>query len=106
MKQKYFFPLNYNYSAKILGIIDSKLLIPLTIYGLLLFAIIKSIVTDIFVKIIIFILLFLPIALSLNSRVNSEPFYTFILSVIKHFLLSKKYIFKRFKIKASNLVWN
>lgn len=96
MKQKYFFPLNYNYSAKILGIIDSKLLIPLAIYGILLFAFLKSIVIDIFVKIIIFIFLFLPIALLLNSQVNAEPFYLFVFSVIKHFLLSKKYIFKRF----------
>lgn len=95
MKQTYFFPLNYNYSGKILGIIDSKLLLLLAGYGLLLFAILKTITIEIFAKIIIFIFLFLPIALLLNSQVNSEPFYLFIFSVIKHILLSKKYIFKR-----------
>ena len=106
MKQKYFFPLNYNYSGKIFGIIDGKLLLPLALYGILLFIILRNIIIDIFIKIIIFIFLFLPVSLLLNSRVNSEPFYTFIFSIIKHILLSKKYIFKRFEIKASNLVWN
>ena len=96
MKQTYFFPLNYNYSGKLLGIIDGKLLLPLALYGIFLFAILKLTVIEIFIKVIIFIFLFLPIALLLNSQINSEPFYSFIFSVIKHFLLSKKYIFKRF----------
>ena len=95
MKQKFFFPLNYNYSAKLLGIIEYKLLLPITIYGFLLFFILKSMLFSLFTKIIIFIFLFLPITLLLNSTVNSEPFYTFIFAMLKHYLKSKIYLYKR-----------
>ena len=95
MTKKYFFPLNYNYSAKFLGIIEYKLLLPISIYGIILFLILKLFSINLLYKIIIFIFLFLPIVLILNSRVNQEPFYTFIIAVIKHSLNKKIYLYKR-----------
>lgn len=95
MKQKFFFPLNYNYSAKLLGIIEYKLLLPFALFALILYLILKPLTIGFFYKIIIFIVIFLPITLLLNSRVNSEPFYQFILAIIRHKLKSGKYLYKR-----------
>jgi len=95
MKNKYFFPLNYHYSAKLLGIFEYKLLIPLMLYAFILYLILKPLMINIITKIILFILFFLPTTLLLNSKVNSEPFYHFIFIVVKHYLTSKKYLYKR-----------
>ena len=95
MNLKFFFPLNYDYSSKLLGIIEYKLLTPLAIYGILLFFILKNIDLDFFIKIGIFFLFFLPVLLMLNSRVNSEPFYSFLFAIIKHFFKRKTYLYKR-----------
>ena len=95
MKQKFFFPLNYDYSNKFLGIIEYKLLTPLIIYGIIIFTILKQFSFDFFTFLGIFIVLFFPIVLMLNSRVHNEPFYTFILAIINHILNSKIYLYKR-----------
>lgn len=95
MKQKYFFPLNYNYSGKLLGIIEYKLLLPIGLYAFILFLVLKQIPLNIFTKIVLFIIFFLPITLVLNSNVNSEPFYQFMLAIIKHFIHRKIYLYKR-----------
>lgn len=95
MKHTYFFPLNYHYSAKLFGIIEYKLLIPLSIYGIILYTILSFFTITIFVKTTIFIIFFLPIALLLNSKINSEPFYLFVLAIIKHYVKGKKYLYKR-----------
>lgn len=98
MKQKYYFPLNYDYSGKLFGIIDNKLLLPLGLYAFILFFILKIFSISIFPKIIIFIFAFLPIALMLNSNVNSEPFYLFVIAVIKHVIRTKIYLYKRYRL--------
>lgn len=95
MKQKYFFPLNYNYSGKLLGIIDYKLLLPIALYGFIIFLFLKLLQLSILLKLIMFIFFFLPITLILCSQVNSEPFYTFILAIIKYLIHRKVYLFKR-----------
>lgn len=95
MKHKFFFPLNYDYSSKLLGIIEYKLLTPLCIYGTVIFFILKNIEISFFMKSGIFVVLFLPAVLILNSRVHTEPFYTFLFSIIKHYLNCKIYLFKR-----------
>ena len=95
MNKKFFFPLNYDYSSKFLGIIEYKLLTPLSIYGAILFFILRALSFDFFIKAGIFIVLFFPLLLILNSRVYSEPFYSFIVAVYKHFLSSKIYLYKR-----------
>lgn len=95
MKQKFFFPLNYDYSSRFLGIIEYKLITPLIIYGTLLFFILKQFNLSFFTQIGIFIIFFLPAILIFSSRIYSEPFYTFLLAIIKHLLTSKIYLYKR-----------
>jgi hypothetical protein len=95
MKQKFIFPLNYDYSAKFLGIIEYKLLTPLLIYGILIFLTLRCFELTFFTALCIFIFLFFPIALLLNSRFYTEPFYTFFVSIISHYIKSKIYLYKR-----------
>ena len=95
MKQKFIFPLNYDYSAKFLGIIEYKLLTPLLIYGILLFLALRYFDLTFFTALSIFIFLFFPIALLLNSRFYTEPFYTFFICILSHYAKSKIYLYKR-----------
>ncbi len=90
--KKYFFPLNFDYSNKLFGIIEYKLLIPLSIIGLLLILILSFFNLSFFMKFGIFITLFLPLILLLNISINHEPSYLFLYSVITHKLHSNKYI--------------
>lgn len=106
MKNKFFFPLNYDYSSKLLGIIEYKLLTPLCVYGGIIFFILKLANLSFFSGLGIFIVLFLPAVLILNSRVHSEPFYTFLFSIIKHYLNCKIYLFKRVIWYGINLTCN
>ena len=92
--KKYFFPLNYNYSNKLLGIIEYKLLIPLCIFGIFIIGILSLFKLSFFTKFGIFITFFLPTALILNASFNHEPAYLFLYSVVKHKLTSHKYILK------------
>lgn len=92
--KKYIFPLNYNYSNKLFGIVEYKLLIPLCIWGIVLIFILSLFEISFFVKFGIFITLFLPIVLLLNASFNHEAAYIFLYSVIKHKLISNKYILK------------
>lgn len=95
MKQKFFFPLNYDYSNKLLGIIDYKLLIPLIVFGGFIIITLHNFELTFFIKTTIFISVFLPISLILNSQVYNEPFYLFIFAVFKHILNGKIYLYKR-----------
>lgn len=95
MKQKFIFPLNYDYSAKFLGIIEYKLLTPLVVYGIIIFLFLRFLELSFFTGLSIFTLLFLPIALLLNSRFYTEPFYKFFICILFHFIKSKIYLYKR-----------
>lgn len=101
MNQKFFFPLNYDYSNKLLGIIEYKLLLPLLSLASILIMILYKTNIDFFSKVGIFTLVFLPILLILNSQVYNEPFYHFVIAVIKHYVNRKDLL-----IQTGNLVWN
>lgn len=92
--KKYFFPLNYTYSNKLLGIIEYKLFIPLCILSIIIFKILSFFKFSFFTKFGIFITLVLPIFLLLNTSFNHEPAYLFLYSVLKHKFSSNKYIKK------------
>ena len=93
--KKYYFPLNFNYSNKLFGIIEYKLLIPISIFSLLIIFILSFFTFSFFTKFGIFIALILPPTLLLNTSFNNEPAYLFLYSVIIHKLTSKKYILKK-----------
>ena len=95
MKQKFFFPLNYNYSSKLLGFIDYKLLVPLAIFAGIIILILNSFGLSFFLKTTLFVSIFLSVSLILNSPVYNEPFYIFIFAVFKHYVHRKIYLYKR-----------
>lgn len=92
--KKYFFPLNYDYLSKLFGIIEYKLLLPLSLFGLFIILILSLFKLSFFVKAGIFISIFLPFFLIFNTSVNHEPFYLFVFSVIKHQQCANKYILR------------
>ena len=71
--KKYYFPLNFNYSNKLFGIIEYKLLIPISIFSLLIIFILSFFTFSFFTKFGIFITLILPPTLLLNTSFNNEP---------------------------------
>ena len=90
--KKYYFPLNYDESNKILGFFDYKLILPISIYGLLIAIIISFFSISFLYKIGFFLTLFLPAVFLINTSINKEPFYIFIFFVIKHHFSSHKYL--------------
>lgn len=92
---KYIFPLNYKYSEKLFGIIEYKILLPLSIYGAFLLIILSSISIDFFFSCSIFIILFFPpLLLSINT-INGETIFNFIFAIIIFQKNSKVYLYKK-----------
>ena len=92
---KYIFPLNYKYSEKLLGIIEYKVLLPLSIYGGIILIILTSLKVDFFVATSIFTMLFFPpLFLSINT-INGETIFSFILAIILFNKNSKVYLYKK-----------
>lgn len=92
--KKYIFPINYDYSWKWLGLIEYRLLLPISIIGVIIFCIVSLFNLSFFQKSGIFITIFIPIILFLNTSFNHEPAYIFLYCVISHKLTSRKYVRK------------
>ena len=75
--KKYIFPLNFDYSNKLFGVIEYKILFPLIVLSLFMYMILSFINISFFTKFAIFITIFFPIFLLLNTSINHEPFYLF-----------------------------
>lgn len=92
---KYIFPLNYKYSEKLLGIIEYKVLLPLSIYGAILLLILSRFNISIFLGFSIFIILFFPpLLLSINT-INGETIFSFLFAVVTFEKKSKVYLYKK-----------
>ena len=87
----YIFPLNFDYSPKLLGIFEYKTLVPLAIFAFIFSNILKLIPITLTTKITIFIVIFIPLFLLLNTKVHKEPLIHFIFCIIKHFLFCGTY---------------
>lgn len=92
--QKYIFPLNYKYSAKFLGIIDYKILLPISIYACALIFILYLLKVDIFLSIGILIIFVMPPILLLSVGINNQSPITYIIAVYKFHKNSKLYLYK------------
>ena len=90
--KKYVFPFNYDQSNRIMGILEYKLILPLSLYGGILLILLSLFSLSIFTKIGIFTILFFPLALLLNTSIYGEPFYIFAFFVMKHLLSAHKYL--------------
>ncbi len=94
MKEKYFFPLNYKYSAKFLGIIEYKILVPIVIYIGIIIAILNLLNVNFFVGFGVVILLAMPPILILSIGVNGQPAIPYFIALIKFKARNKIYIYK------------
>ena len=95
----YLFPLNYKYSAKFLGIIEYKVLLPISIYiGIIIF-ILYMFKVDFFVSFGIVILFGLPPILLLSMNVNGQSPVSYFKAVIKYYRKPQKlYIYSIKKV--------
>lgn len=93
--QKYRFPLNFNYSNKFLGLVEYKSLLPLILYGLILFTILFLLNLNFFISAGIFTFLFLPFILLIFLGVFHEPFIPFLLNLIRFNKISKIYLYEK-----------
>ena len=90
---KFIIPQNYKFKNKILGLIDYSTAIINLIWALLVFFILKLLITSISVKIFIFSLLVFPIfLLSIISFNNETPIYV-LKYLINYFKRPKVYLF-------------
>ncbi len=100
----YLFPLNYKYASKFLGIIEYKILLPISVYlGIIIF-ILYILKIDFFVSFGIVILLGLPPILILSINVNGQPPVSYFKAVIKFYRKSQKlYIYRKCKPSKKQL---
>lgn len=92
--QKFIFPLNYKYSAKFLGIIEYKILLPLSIYTSFLIIILYLLKLDIFLSFGILAIFVIPPFLLLSIGINNQSPLSYILAVYKFNKNSKLYLYK------------
>ena len=94
--KSYFFPLNYKYDTKFLGIIEYKILLPISIFTGFIILILYSLKVDFFVSFGIVIVVSLPPILLLSYGINGQPSVPYIMSIIKFKLSQKTYIYRKF----------
>lgn len=92
---KYVFPLNYKYSEKLFGIIEYKVLLPLSIYAGTLLIFISNLKIDFFLAFGIFIILFFPPFLLSINTINGETIFSFIFAILIFEKKSKVYLYKK-----------
>jgi len=91
----YFFPLNYKYSAKFLGIIEYNILLPICIFLAIIIFILHSLNVDFFISFGIIIILGLPPILLLSYGINGQPIISYIKAVIIFCIRKKIYIYSK-----------
>ncbi len=94
MKDKYYFPLNYKFSAKLFGIIEYKILVPISIYVAIIIALLYALNVDFFIGFGIVILFALPPILILSIGVNGQPAIPYFIAIIKFHISQKVFIYK------------
>ena len=91
---KYFFPLNYKYSAKFLGIIEYNTILPIACLVAILIGILYIAGVDFFVGFAVVIVVALPLILLLSVGVNGEPIIPYLKAMIRFKYRQKIYIYK------------
>jgi hypothetical protein len=95
MDKKFYFPLNYKFEPKLLGIIDYKSLLPVAIFSAFIIMLLYINQVDFFISFGIVIIITLPPILLLSAGINGQPAVPFIISVIKFLCSQKLYIYKK-----------
>ncbi len=92
---KFIFPQNYNFNAKIFGIIEYSALILDLIWGGIVFFIINIVLKSLSQKIFTFIILFLPIFIFSIVGVHGENLLYFMKYMTKYMIKQKIYFYDK-----------
>ena len=92
---KFYFPLNYKYSPKFMGIIEYKLLVPISIIVAVLIFIFYILKVDFFVGTGIIVTFSLPSIVILSTGINGQPALPYLKAVIKFSKKQKLYLYKK-----------
>ncbi|MBQ9266829.1 MAG: hypothetical protein IJ217_00860 [Clostridia bacterium] len=95
--KKYIFPTNYKYANKFLGIIEYRVLLPLSIYAGIIFLVLYLCKVSFFWGTGIFIVLVLPPVILLGVGVGGESVVPFLMSIYKFKKNAKVYLYNRRK---------
>lgn len=91
----FIFPLNYKYSNKFLGIIEYRVLLPLSIYAGIIFFILYFIKIDFFWGAGVFIVFVAPPVILLSVGIQGERVVPFLISIYKFKKNSRVYLYNR-----------
>ena len=92
---KFIFPTNYKYANKFLGIIEYRVLLPLSIYAGVVFFILYLLKIDFFWATGIFIVFVVPPTILLGIGVYGQPILPFLISIYKFKINSRVYLYNR-----------
>lgn len=100
--RKFFFPINYKYANKFLGIIEYRVLLPLSIYAGAIFLVLYLLQIEFFLGTGIFIVLVVPPAILLGTGIQGERVIPFLISIYNFKKNSKVYLYTRKKDKIKS----
>lgn len=92
---KYIFPINYNRAEKIWGIIDYKVIAVMTVWGFILFHILKLSNLSFKLNLYIFLIAFLFPGIIIAVGVDGENMLSFSKHLIKYLIKSKVYVYRK-----------
>ncbi len=92
---KFYFPLNYKYSPKFMGIIEYKLLIPISIIVAILIFVFYLFKIDFFIGTGIIVAISLPSIVLLSAGINGQPSLPYIKAVLKFSKKQKLYLYNK-----------
>lgn len=91
---KFIIPQNYDFSAKLFGIIDYSTAILNVVWCTFVFCIINFFISSLFIKIFIFIILCFPVLLFSIVGFNHEKIIYVLTYLLKYALSQKIYLYK------------
>ena len=103
--QKFFFPLNYNYSNKFLGILDYNTLLPLSIYSAIIIFLLNLFSLDFFISFGIFLFIVVPPLLLFSIGINHQPATSYFLAVFRFYKKSNLYLYKNDCQNSQKRLW-
>lgn len=90
---KFLFPLNYKYSAKFLGIIEYKTLLPIASVAVFVAFILYMLKLDFFISVGLIVFITLPPILLLSTGIKGQPAIPYFKAVISFSRHNKIYIY-------------
>lgn len=93
--RKFIFPTNYKYANKFLGIIEYRVLLPLSIYASIIFGLLYLSGIEFFWGTGIFIVLVMPFVILFGVGIQGERVVPFLLNIYNFKKKSRVYLYNR-----------